>query len=154
MIKKCYLDVIEDLLQLLDLLVGPVALNGAGARDRRQRVLLVEEPEGRRPFRASTESTIGGALFLAAELGDNVVDLVLVGRGFDSSQWSLVLVNLDDGEIFLVDAEGLAGDHDPSLGSVFGVCGPLGLLGPELPIGRTKDAVGDRPEFANGLIMK
>ena len=144
---------IEDLLQLLDFLIGPVALDGAGARHRCQRVLLVQEPEGRCSFRASAQTAIDGALLLAAELGHNVVDLIVLGGGFDSRRRRrpLVFVDLGDREVFLVDAEGLAGDHDPPLGSVFGVSRPLGLLGPEQPVGRTQDTVGHRPELADGL---
>jgi hypothetical protein len=51
----------------------------------------------------------------------------------------------------------LSAQNDSSFVFVFAVAGvgcPFGLIGPELSVGRTQDAVGGRPELAEPLKFK
>jgi hypothetical protein len=59
--------------------------------------------------------------------------------------------HLDDGQVLVVDAERLAGQDDLPPVLVAALFRPLGLLSPELPIGRTQDAIGGSAEFSHSL---
>ena len=117
----------------------------------------MKHPEGRRPLRPSAESSIDGVIFGVAKFGNNVILLLLnrVGNLSIGDAVSVVFVDLNHRQVVVVDAKGLSAQNDSSFVFVFAVSsvgGPFGLVGPELPIGRTQNAVGGRSEFAETLI--
>ncbi len=112
------------------------------------------------PFRTSAQPPIDCVTFNVAKLCHDIILFLLNSLSIinvDTVVLSIVFVDLNHRQIVVIDAKGLSAQNDSSFVFVFAVSGvgcPFSLIGPELPVGRTQDAVGGGPELAEPLKFK